>query len=153
MPAVVICINKKEMRFVYMLLFLFSLQHSAKSQSREALLKIDSLRHKMQQLARENKLYDIGGFYTNNAIVAGTDAVLSGKEEIEKYWQGIRGAGEDWYWEIQCVSGSDATIYQTGISYLTLKYGDVSKTYAVNFCVAWERQDDGSYKISADIYH
>lgn len=149
-----IYINKsKIMRFIQSLIFLCCVQGAVCAQSPESVAKIDSIRSKMQQLARANQLHAVSGFYANNAIVRGPDAMLNGKMEIEKYWQEIRGAGEDWHWDIQCVSGTDQLIYQTGKSHLTLRYGDFSKTYTVHFCVAWERQADGSYKIIADIYH
>lgn len=146
-------LKAKEIRFPFSLLLVCFLHSAVNAQSYGSIKKIDSIRNVMQQLAKENKLHAVAGFYTDDAIVRGNDAMLHGKKEIEAYWQQIRGTGEDWHWEIKCVSGSDALIYQTGISNLTLKYGDLLKTYRVNFCVAWEKQDDGSYKIISDIYH
>lgn len=136
----------------FLLLILVITCNSARAQSQAAISKIDSIRNRMQQLVRENNLTAIADFYMDDAFVRGSDAKLNTKAEILQYWSRIKGRGHDWYWETTCISGSDSLLFQTGISHLALRYGNTIKTFKAIFFVAWQLQNDGSYKISADIY-
>lgn len=123
-----------------------------KAQSTSAIAKIDSVRIAMQELARENKLHEVAGFYTENAVVNGSDGSLSGMEEIKNYWKNLRGEGVNWQWNKLEYSGVEDYVTQTGYSMLTLRYGDREITYYSTFSVVWEKQSDGNYKIVSDFY-
>lgn len=122
------------------------------AQSAAAIARLDSVRFRMAQCARENKLPRIADFYLDDATINGYDVKLSGKEAIKKYWADINGKGVDWQWEINGYSGNDIKVTQTGVSYLTLAYGQREITYSTSFTVIWEKQQDGSYGIKSDSY-
>lgn len=141
------------MKYILIILSLLIFTNSSiKAQSNSAIAKIDSVRIAMQDLARANELYKVADFYTQNAVVNGSDGSLSGMEEIKNYWKNLRGEGVDWHWEKLEYSGFEDYVTQTGLSMLTLKYGDREITYHSTFSVVWEKQSDGNYKIVSDFY-
>lgn len=114
--------------------------------------RIDSNRRVMCNLVKQNKLALIADFYTDDAKVDGFDAKLDGISSIKNYWHNIKGKGFDWSWEIFNSSGNEEVIYQTGISHLTLSYGNKNTIYSSLFSVIWKKQIDGEYKIISDSY-
>lgn len=141
------------MKYIVALIVILSFTISPiKAQSTSAIAKIDSVRIAMQELARENKLHKVADFYTQNAIVNGSDGSLSGMDEIKSYWENLRGEGVNWQWDKLEYSGVEDYVTQTGYSMLTLRYGDREITYYSTFSVVWEKQSDGNYKIVSDFY-
>lgn len=145
-------INTQEMKRIISTLFFLCLITLGTAQSESAISKIDSIRIQMQELAVKNELSETSKFYSSNAVVNGFDGSLEGIEEIEQYWNNLRGQGVNWEWKDIEYSGSDDYVNQTGLSYLTLRYGDKEITYPSIFSVIWERQKDGGYKIVSDFY-
>ncbi|MBK6265233.1 nuclear transport factor 2 family protein [Marivirga sp. S37H4] len=142
-----------QIKYILMIIGLLSLASSpVKAQSKSAIAKIDSVRMAMQELARKNELYKVAEFYTQDAIVNGSDGSLSGMDEIKNYWENLRGEGVDWHWEKLEYSGVEDYVTQTGLSLLTLQYGERKITYHSTFSVVWEKQADGNYKIVSDFY-
>lgn len=135
-----------------MCVFLLFVNLLGNAQSSQAIEKIDRNRRLMYECISRNQLGSIADFYTTDAIVNGDDVNINGIDAIRDYWKGIKGKGFDWNWEIINYSGNDDFIYQSGISHLTLNYGQKNITYSSNFTVVWEKKIDGEYKILYDFY-
>ena len=141
---------KKQFTLIILLVLFTGLISSA--QTSHSISQIDSIRIKMQKHARDNEFYKVADYYADDAMVNGFDGSYSGIEEIKNYWKNIRGKGIDWNWSDLMYSGTDNYVTQTGISALTLQYGERQITYLSAFSVVWEKQSDGSYKIISDFY-
>ena len=124
----------------------------ALSQLREAIDSINSVRSKIQIYAEQNQFHKVAEHYTKDAIINGFDGIREGMSQIKNYWQNIKGTGVRWEWENLRYSGNENYVTQTGISQLTLKYGDTPITYSSYFSVIWMQQPDGTYKIISDFY-
>lgn len=141
------------MKHLFFLLYLlFCSLCDGDCQSPAAIKAIDSIRVVMMNHARSNTLASVADLYASNAVIDGFDTRVEGIEAIRKYWSSIRGKGINWEWEINSLTGTDELLFQTGVSYLTLGYGDRILTYSTVFNVTWERQENGSYKIVQDFY-
>lgn len=130
----------------------FFINFNGHSQTAKAISKIDSIRVVMKELAKNNEFSKISQFYSNDAVVNGFDGSFSGIEEVRKYWSNISGKGVDWEWKNLSYSGTNDFVTQTGISLLTLKYGEKIVTYKSQFSVIWEKHFNGNYKIVSDFY-
>lgn len=136
----------------FLVVFIFILTPSIIAQSSLVIDRMDSLRSEMQLLAMQDNLGYVASFYADNATVNGFDVQLKGIDEIRNYWQNINGRGVDWKWENLDYYINDEVIYQTGISHLTLNYGERDITFSTTFILIMEEQTDGSLKIISDYY-
>ena len=134
------------------LILFLALSITAYPQTKQQIEKVENARNEMYKLVKNNQLSELANYYTNDAIIDGYDTKLNGIKEIKNYWKNLRGKGIDWKWETYNYSGNESYILQTGVSYLTMGYGLKVVTYSSLFAVAWEKQNDGTYKIVLDFY-
>jgi uncharacterized protein (TIGR03067 family) len=77
---------------------------------------------------------------------------VRGREAIDRYWQGVKGA-KDWKLETIEVGGTREAIYEVGKSTLTTEVGGKEHTYVCDYVVIWKREIDGSYRTHIDIFN
>ena len=77
---------------------------------------------------------------------------VRGREAIDRYWQGVKGA-KDWKRKVLEVGGTREAIYEIGKSSLTTQIDGKESTYDCDYIVIWKRQVDGTYRTYADIFN
>jgi ketosteroid isomerase-like protein/tetratricopeptide (TPR) repeat protein len=77
---------------------------------------------------------------------------VCGREEIDQYWQRVKGA-KDWKLETIEVGGTPEVIWEIGKSSLTTEVDGKERTYVCDYIVIWKRQQDGTYRTYADIFN
>jgi ketosteroid isomerase-like protein len=114
---------------------------------------IEEHNRKMVEAFKRGDYLAVARFYSDDAtILSHRGQKVRGREAIDKYWTGIKGA-KDWKLEVIELGGDRETIYQIGRSTLTTEREGKESIYACDFVVIWKRQPDGSYKIHVDIYN
>ena len=77
---------------------------------------------------------------------------VRGRQAIDRYWQGIKGA-KDWKLETIEVGGTKEAIYEIGRSSLTTEVDGKQSTYVCDYVVIWKLQPDGTYRAHTDIFN
>jgi ketosteroid isomerase-like protein/tetratricopeptide (TPR) repeat protein len=91
--------------------------------------------------------------YADDAtIYFGRGQKVHGREAIDRYWQGVKGA-KDWTLEALEIGGTLEAIYEIGKSSLTTRVDGKDSTYVCDYVVIWKRQKDGSYRTHTDIFN
>jgi len=91
--------------------------------------------------------------YADNAtIYFAPGKKVHGREAIDQFWKGLKGA-KDWKLETIEVEGTADAIYEIGKSTLTTQLNGADSTYVCDYVVIWKRQKDGSYRTYTDIYN
>jgi ketosteroid isomerase-like protein len=77
---------------------------------------------------------------------------VHGRQAIDRYWQGVKGA-KDWKLETIEVGGTKEAIYEVGKSSLTTEVDGKENTYVCDYVVIWKPQPDGTYRTHTDIFN
>lgn len=142
-------------------LFLFSLggffvppaASQVQAQAYDLRREIDSLNRAMEQSFNRGDLLAVSRFYADDAKLMGPrGADVSGREAIDRYWTGIKGA-KSWKLEVLDVGGDRNVSYQVGRSTLITAGPSGDQVSVSRFVVIWKRQRDGQFKMALDFYH
>jgi ketosteroid isomerase-like protein len=120
----------------------------------------DALRHIVDELNRKaiadfekgDMLAVARGYADDATIYFPRGKKVHGREAIDRYWQGLKGA-KAWKLETTEVGGTREAIYEVGKSTLTTEVDGKESTYVCDYVVIWKRQKDGSYRAHTDIFN
>lgn len=105
----------------------------------------------MQEALSYNEVEKVSDLYLDSAVLVGNGHEVSGRAEIDAYWQNLKGKVISWELEhIQFYSFSDGVV-QRGISRLTSVYQNKEVLSEVRFTLVWISSDQG-WKIILDHY-
>lgn len=107
-----------------------------------------------QQVEQFNKgdMLGVAQFYSDDAMIYHPGKIYQGREAINKYWQDIKNA-KNWKLTITEVGGNKKSFWVAGLSELTELSNNVEKTFASNYIVIMQPDNNGEYKIYKDIYN
>jgi ketosteroid isomerase-like protein len=122
--------------------------------SGDALLRIvDDCNRKAIEDFKKGDMLAVARGYTDDAtIYFPRGKKVHGRQAIDRYWQGVKGA-KDWKLETIEVGGTKEAIYEVGKSTLTTEVGGKENTYVCDYVVIWKRQKDGTYRTHTDIFN
>ncbi|MDQ3257662.1 MAG: DUF4440 domain-containing protein [Acidobacteriota bacterium] len=108
---------------------------------------------RMVETMKRGDLPGVARFYADDAtILFHRGLKIQGRQGIDAYWTGIKGA-KDWKLDVIEVGGNRDEAYQLGKSSFTSEVDGKVSTYTCDFVAVWKRQKDGALKIYVDIYN
>ena len=108
---------------------------------------------RMVETMKRGDLLGVARFYADDAtILFHRGQKIQGRQGIDAYWTGIKGA-KDWKLDVIEVGGNRDEAYQLGKSSFTSEVDGKVSTYTCDFVAVWKRQKDGALKIYVDIYN
>jgi uncharacterized protein (TIGR03067 family) len=114
---------------------------------------VDECNRKSIEDFKKGDMLAVARGYTDDAtIYFPRGKKVHGREAIDRYWQGLKGA-KDWKLETIEVGGTREAIYEVGKSSLTTEVDGKADSYVCDYVVIWKRQKDGSYRAHTDIFN
>jgi ketosteroid isomerase-like protein len=114
--------------------------------------EIQALNDSMVAAFNSGDMLAVARFYSDDARVDGERGELvTGREAVDKYWTGIRGA-KSWKLDVIEVGGHPDHPYQIGRSTLVTTGPNGDRTSVVEFLAIWRREPDGRLRMVVDYY-
>lgn len=124
----------------------YDLEYKRKPDSPAAIA--DTLLRKMEAAYNSGAFIQIADYYSNHAKIVNKVVEASGRNEIQKYWEGFSRMAGTWKLTNEKTERAGEVIWQKGNSVITDKSG---KQHKVNFTLIIT-QEDGEWKILQDSY-
>jgi ketosteroid isomerase-like protein len=114
--------------------------------------EVESVNRAMEAAFNRGDMLAVARFYADDAAIMGPRMRVRGRENLDRYWQGITNP-KSWRLDVFEVGGSRDEPWQVGRSTLvSLGAGGEEHTSVVDFIVLWRRQADGRLRIHVDMY-
>jgi ketosteroid isomerase-like protein len=114
---------------------------------------VDECNRKVIADFKQGHLLAVAQSYADDAtIYFSPGRKVRGREAIDRYWQGVKGA-KDWKRKVLEVGGTREAIYEIGKSSLTTQIDGKESTYDCDYIVIRKQQQDGTYRTYADIFN
>lgn len=131
---------------------MLALASTAGAQKADLRAEIQAVNDSMVTAFNSGNLMAVARFYTDDARIDGErGTVVTGREAIDKYWTGIRGA-KSWKLEVIAVGGDANQPWQVGRSTLVQTGSSGDRTSVVEFLGVWRRDSKGGLRLAVDYY-
>jgi ketosteroid isomerase-like protein len=111
---------------------------------------IETLNQEMERAFNANDMAATAAFYSDDAEIIGSNYVVAGRNNLDKYWLNLKDLGRGWKLTVIEIGGAGEYIYQLGNSDLTYMARGKETKSVTNFVLIWKKQKDNSYKIFRD---
>ena len=130
---------------------LLTISYSSSAQTTPQIKKtIDSLNVELETAFNANDMMKVASFYSDDSEVSGQGLRVAGRQNVDKYWMGLKDRGRGWKLEVIEVGGYGDFVYQIGISDLKHMRGDKEARSVADFLLIWKKDNNGNYKIFRD---
>ena len=105
----------------------------------------------MEKAFQTNDFHKVASFYSDSSKMIGDKFIIEGRQNIDAYWNEMKGRGVSWELESLRLEVSDNLAVQQGISRLKYIHNNIEQLSVVRFTLVWKRIN-GVWLIELDHY-